>query len=129
MKKHLYTVTQGKVLTYEEYNTLIIEIEAILNSRPLTPLTNNPDDLNILTPIHFLIGDSLMQPVQYDYLLTPDNSLSDWQSLQKFRQRLWQRWQREYLQELQKRSKWTTPGTNIELNTLILLIEDNVPPL
>jgi len=129
MKKHLYTVTQGKVLTYEEYNTLIIEIEAILNSRPLTPLTNNPDDLNILTPFHFLTGDSLTQPVQYDYLLTPDNRLSDWQGLQKSRQRLWQRWQREYLQELQKRSKWITPGANIELNTLVLLIEDNVPPL
>jgi len=63
MKKHLYTVTQGKILIYKEYNTLIIEIEAILNSRPLTLLTNNPDDLNILTPFHFPIGDSLMQSV------------------------------------------------------------------
>jgi hypothetical protein len=90
MKKHLDTVTRGKILTYEEYNTLMAEIEAILNSRPLTPLTNDPSDLNVLTPSHFLRGDSLIQPVQHDYLGTPDNRLSNWQSLQKSRQLLWQ---------------------------------------
>lgn len=129
MKRHLYTVTQGKILTFEEYITLITEIEAMLNSRPLTPLTNDPLDINVLTPAHFFIGDSLTQPVQHNYLDTPDNRLPNWQHLQKARQLLWQRWQREYLQELQKRSKWLTPGNDIKLNTLVLLIEDNVPPL
>ncbi|XP_015120964.1 uncharacterized protein LOC107043826 [Diachasma alloeum] len=97
MKRHLNTVTQGRVMTYEEYSTLLTEIEAILNSRPLTPLTNHPDDLQVLNPAHFLIGDSLLQP--------------------------------EYLQELKKRVKWTDSSEPIGLNTLVLLIEDNVSPL
>ncbi|XP_011858078.1 PREDICTED: uncharacterized protein LOC105555663 [Vollenhovia emeryi] len=129
MKRHLYTITQGRILTFEEYYTLITSIEAMLNSRPLTPLTNDPSDLNVLTPAHFLIGDPLMQPVQVNYLDTPNNRLSHWQQLQRVRQLMWRRWQQEYLQELQKRGKWTTPGVNIERNTLVLLMEDNTPPL
>lgn len=89
MKKHLYTITQGRILTYEEYSTLPIEaIEAMLNSRPLTPLTNDSADLDILTPPHFFIGDLLIESVQHNYLDTSDNRLSNWQSLQKLRQLL-----------------------------------------
>ncbi|XP_039312392.1 uncharacterized protein LOC120359326 [Solenopsis invicta] len=125
MKRHMYTISQGKVLTYEEFNTLVTEIEAVLNSRPLTPLTSDPSDFNVLTPSHFLIGDSLTQPVQHCLLNVPDNRLSHWQHLQKLRQQLWQR---EYLQELQRRSKWFVSDANVGVNTLVLLIEDNAPP-
>ncbi|XP_043271219.1 uncharacterized protein [Venturia canescens] len=128
-KKHLYTMTRGLTLTYEEYSTLLTEIEAILNSRPLTPLSSDPADLSVLTPAHFLVGDSLFQPVQHDLRETPDNHLSRWEHLQKIRQKLWRRWQDEYLQELQKRSKWSKNGANIEVNTVVLLKDDNVSPL
>lgn len=84
---------------------LITEIEVMLNSRSLTPLRNASSDFDILTPSHFLIGDSLIQPVNYNFLNTPDNHLSNWQHLKKSRQLLWKCWQHEYLQELQKRSK------------------------
>lgn len=93
MKRHLYTVTQGRLLTFEEYSTLLANIEAILNSRPLTLQSNNPHDLEVLTPAHFLIGDSLLQLVKYDYVETSDNRLNRWQCLQKFRQTIWKRFQ------------------------------------
>lgn len=129
MKRHLSTVTEGKMLTFEEYSTLLTNIEAVLNSRPLTPITNDPNDFSVLTPSHFLIGDSLFQPVECDFLPVADNRLSRWQHLQKLCQHLWTRWQKEYLQELQKRSKWCNPGPPIELNMMVLMIEDNVSPL
>lgn len=40
--------------------TVLVRIESMLNSRPLCPLTMDPDDFDILTPGHFLIGDSLL---------------------------------------------------------------------
>jgi len=128
-KRHLYTVTQGRLMTLEEYSTLLTEIEAILNSRPFTSLSNDPNDFESLTPVHFLIGGSLILPVENNYLETPDNRLSCWQHIYKLRQRFWKRWQAEYLQELQRRNKWIACSKNIELNALVLFKDDNVPPL
>lgn len=95
-------------MTYEEYSTLLSQIEAVLNSRPLAPLSSDPSDFSVLTPAHFLTGGSLLQPVQRNHLDTSDNCLSRWQTVQKLSQLFWNRWQIEYLQELQKRTKWTT---------------------
>ncbi|XP_071579803.1 uncharacterized protein [Temnothorax nylanderi] len=128
-KRHLHTVTKGLVWTFEEYYTLLVEIEAILNSRPLTSLSSDPNNLLVLTPSHFLTEDSLLFPPEYSYLNVSDNKLSRWQHAQKLRQHFWKRWQEEYLHELQRRHKWRTKGKDLEVGTLVILKEDNVPPL
>ncbi|XP_071579872.1 uncharacterized protein [Temnothorax nylanderi] len=128
-KQHLHTVTQGRVLTYEECSTLLSQVEAIMNSRPLTPLSSDPNDFSVLTPFYFLIGDLLIQPAQYDYAEVPEKHLTRWQNLQKLRQQFWIRWHREYLNELQQQTKWSDMGDNIELNTVVLIKEDHLPPL
>lgn len=54
-KKHLLKVNAMGLLTYEEMNTLLCKIESVFNSRPISPISDDPSDLNALTPGHFLI--------------------------------------------------------------------------
>lgn len=60
MKHHLRRMCGESVHTFQEYSTMLAEIEACLNSRPLCPVSNDPSDLSVLTPAHFLIGDNLL---------------------------------------------------------------------
>ncbi|XP_043461940.1 uncharacterized protein LOC122498322 [Leptopilina heterotoma] len=105
-KHHLKRVVKNVLFTFEEINTFIIEIEAVLNSRPLTPISHDPNDLIVLTPGHFLIGDSLTSLPELDFTLTPTPRLTRWQHLQKMRQDFWSRWHKEYLNGLNIRHKW-----------------------
>ncbi|XP_029053897.2 uncharacterized protein LOC114881319 [Osmia bicornis bicornis] len=128
-KHHLTRVVGTELITFEDLNTLIIEIEAILNSRPLTPISTDANDLLALIPGHFLIGDSLTSLRERDFTDTPTNRLSSWQHVQQMKQHFWNRWHREYLNELTQRNKWSKGSHSIKEGTLVLLREDNIPPM
>lgn len=69
-KKHLIAVTHGAVLTEDQFKTVLISIEAILNSRPLYAQRNmvDADVIEVLTPGHFLVGSSLLEQSEPDFL-------------------------------------------------------------
>lgn len=106
MKFHLVRVIGAKSLTYEQLITLLTQIESILNSRPLHPLTDDPADIQALTPAHFLIGEPMILPPPFE---TPKQTNSTGVKLWKERQAIikviWQRWENEYLTSLQERKK------------------------
>ena len=58
-KHHLRRIVGNHTLTFEEFLTLLTRIESCLNSRPIAPLSNDPEDFSYLTPGHFLIGTPL----------------------------------------------------------------------
>lgn len=129
-KFHLKRVIGNATVTYDELCTVLVQIEACLNSRPLTPLSNNPSDFLPLTPAHFLIGDSLMAVPQEDLRGVATSRLSRYQHLQQLLQHFWSRWSREYLSTLQRRSKWTSGlHDNLQVGDLVILVEDHSPPL
>jgi len=57
LKRLFYNVASEAALTFKEISTLVAQIESILNSRSLTPLLEDPNNLGYLTPGHFLIGE------------------------------------------------------------------------
>lgn len=72
-KHHLYRVIGSTLFTCEQFNTIVIKIEAILNSRPLTSLSSDPCDLNALTSAYFLIGDTMSSLPEHDLSGVPVN--------------------------------------------------------
>lgn len=104
-----------------------MEIEGILNSRPITSLFSDPNDILALTPAHYLIGKPLTSLPEDDLSSVSVNRLSTWQHITKVRQDFWARWNLEYLNELQKRAKWAKDGPKIEAGTVVLIKDKNTP--
>lgn len=69
----------------------------MLNCRPLTPMSSDVEDIQALTPGHFLATDSLSAISVPDYSELPLNKLSQWQLLQRLHHEFWRRWHCEYL--------------------------------
>lgn len=128
-KYHLRRVVGNAHLTYEEYGTVLSQIEAVLNSRPLSPLSPDPNDLSPLTPAHFLVGRPLTAPACDDVRETPVHRLKRYQRVEQIRQHFWSRWAKEYVSELQVRTKWTKQTAELKPNALVLIKDNNLPPL
>lgn len=129
MKKHLIRVIGYQVLTYEEFYTILCQTEAILNSRPLTPLSSDANDFSVLTPGHFLTMEPLTAAPDSDLSHIKLTHLNRWQLLQRIHQDLWKRWHAEYLHTLQQRQKWLKNSVLPEINSLVLIQDDALPPL
>ncbi|XP_011860459.1 PREDICTED: uncharacterized protein LOC105557752 [Vollenhovia emeryi] len=128
-KYHLKRVIGETVLTFEELSTVLVQIEACLNSRPLCQLPSSPNDLQPLTPAHFLIGESITGLPDIDLKESPVNRLDRWQLIQRLTQHFWKRWSVEYLTSLQGKCKWTIERENLGIDDIVLVCNDNAPPL
>lgn len=128
VKYHLKRVMGNQVLTYEEMTTTLTQIEAILNSRPLCPLTDDPDDLNALTPAHFLIGSSLSTPPEPSLEMEKLSHLSRWQLTRQIVDSFWTHWSKEYLQRYLSIYKWNRTSPPLQEGTLVLVVDERYPP-
>lgn len=128
-KYHLKRVIGNAILTFEELCTLLVQVEATLNSRPISPLSSDPNDLQPLSPAHFLIGRPLTSLPDPDVTHIKDSRLTVFQRIQQFHQNLWKRWSLEYISELQQRTKWRSNHSDLQMDTLVLIKEENQPPL
>ncbi|XP_055623266.1 uncharacterized protein LOC129766702 [Toxorhynchites rutilus septentrionalis] len=128
LKTHLHRTLANAMANTEQFTTLLVQIEALLNSRPLTQLSNDPEDLDVLTPGHFLVHRPLTAIPEPSYEEIPTNRLSQWQMIQEYLRRIWKRWSTEYLSGLQQRTKWTKVRDNIRIGTMVLVREENLPP-
>jgi len=127
VKTLLYRTIGLQRLKYEEFYTLLSRIESTLNSRPLGALSSDPRDFEALTPNHFLPLMPSTSNVEPDL----DNiRISRYQRgslIKDIHSQFWRRWQNEYLQSLQHRSKRSTNQENLKVNTLVLVHEQSAP--
>ncbi|GBL79157.1 hypothetical protein AVEN_92401-1 [Araneus ventricosus] len=127
-KYHLKRAVGSVKLTFEEFLTLTAEIEGILNSRPIVPLSTDPHDYTALTPGHFLIGRPITSIAEPQLIEKSDNYLSRWQKITKLLQQVWKNWKRDYLNNLHLRNKWQFAKNNVSPNDMVILKESDLPP-
>ncbi|CAG7825307.1 unnamed protein product [Allacma fusca] len=90
-------------------------------------LSTDQNDLEALTPGHFRIGEPLTAVPEPNLTELKVNRLDRWQHQQYIKQHFWNRWYMEYLQQLQKRTKWKEVQDNMKLTGLVVIREENIP--
>ncbi|CAK1602956.1 unnamed protein product [Parnassius mnemosyne] len=129
MKSHLKRVIGDSKLTFEELSTVLAQIEACLNSRPLSYISDNPEDPLPLTPGHFLVGEPLIVVPEENYSNIPLNRLQRWKFGQRMVNEFWKRWSEEYLVTLNQRYKWNTKKIEPEIDNVVIIKDHNLPPV
>lgn len=129
VKSHLYRIIGSQCLTFEELATLFVQIEAMLNSRPLCPMSSDPNDISALTPGHFLTLEPLNALPDANLTTVNINRLNRWQLIQRFQQDFWKRWKTEYLQTLTQRAKWTQHCKPLREGSIVIIKTENFNPL
>jgi len=109
-------------------STLLAQIEACLNSRPLQAMSDDPEDLAALTPGHFLVGSALTAIPEPSWIDMQGCRLTRWKTLQQMRDHFWMRWSQEYLHSVTHRPKWLQEKQNVSVGRLCLIRSENSPP-
>ena len=126
IRRVLSTTMTEQVPTSEMLTTLLVIAEGLINNRPLTPASDDPNDLEPLTPNHLLIHrPASIPPGLFDR--DDLHSRRKWRQVQYLADVFWRRWTKEYLVTLRQRTKWHGACRNVKENDLVLLISSNTP--
>ena len=113
-------------LTDDILRTFFCEAESIVNSRPITKMSDDPKDDVPLTPANFLM-------IEDGPILTPgrfspaDMYRRRWRYIQYLSDVFWRRYVNQYLPELQRRQRWQDTKSNVKVGDLVLLLDENNP--
>ena len=120
--------THGHILNDESFRTLMVEAEAIVNSRPLTvDNISDPDSLDPLSPMNILTLKSKVTRGPPGVFQKADlYCRKRWRRVQHLANEFWLRWRREFLLSLQKRVKWTEEKRNFTKGDIVLVKDEDV---
>ena len=116
----------SKNLTHEVLCTFMAEVSAIVNARPIVPVSSDPDSPTLLSPSMLLTQrkDHVTQPLgDWD---ERDLYKAQWRQVQALANQFWVRWRQEYLHTLQPRRKWHDDRPNVKQGDVVLLKDKNV---
>lgn len=122
LKRILCSVTKEQVMDDEALQTVLCEVEAIMNDRPITTVTNDKNDVEPLTPNHLLLLKT--KPV-----MPPEDIYSRrrWRQIQYLADLFWRKWVREYLPIMQPRNKWNKVRRNLQPGDLVVIVDNTAP--
>ena len=126
-RKILGSLAKEQTLDDESLQTLMCEAESIINGRPLTAISDDPKDLEPLTPNHLLLlrQEASLPPGVFER--SQLYSRRRWLQVQYLANVFWYRWKREYLPLLQERQKWLRPRRNFSVGDTVIIADEQSP--
>ncbi|KAK0140261.1 TBC1 domain family member 8 [Merluccius polli] len=123
----LLSILKHQTVDDEMLQTALCEVESILNDRPITTVSTDPNDLEPLTPNHLLLLKA--KPLMPPALFCKDDiySRKRWKQVQYIANLFWQRWIKEYLPLMQQRQKWTNTRRNFNINDVVVIVDETAP--
>uniref|UniRef100_A0A5S6Q7D1 Integrase catalytic domain-containing protein n=1 Tax=Trichuris muris TaxID=70415 RepID=A0A5S6Q7D1_TRIMR len=122
-KRALGVTLQGQRLTDEVLLTVMIEVDGLLNGRTLTHVSHHPEDVEPLTPNHFLLGRPYaMIPPDVSHP-TEITSRRYWRAAQTIVDHFWRRWIREYLSTLNKVLGKRSKQSDVKIGDVVLVVD------
>ena len=126
-KRAILAILGNADINDEELVTAFTGAEALINSRPLTYQSANPEDNVPLTPNHFLHGQiggqfapETVEEITYD-------PKKRWRRIQELTRHFWHRWMREWVPSLSSRKKWHQSKKNLQVGDIVLLVSPESP--
>ncbi|XP_055623075.1 uncharacterized protein LOC129766532 [Toxorhynchites rutilus septentrionalis] len=129
VKANLMAIQSSRQPTDEVLRNVLIEIESIVNSRPLTHVPIDSDSAPALTPNHFLLGSSDGSKPSDDPILDNSGSalLQNWRTSQIIANQFWRRWVTDYLPEITRRTKWFVHTKPIVIGDVVIIVDPQLP--
>ena len=116
-----------QVVTDEVLVTTLAIVENILNGRPLTYLTNDATEPEVLTPNHLLLGRANPN-IPFDLFDDADLGLKKrWRFAEALATNFRKRWMKEFLPTMAERKKWNENRPNFAEGDLVLVLDPNTP--
>ena len=129
VRRILKNLMMQQTISDDGLGTLLVEVESFLNSRPLTPVTIDPEADVPLTPNHLLLLHESPNLLPGTFLDKEKYSTKRWRQIQYLSQQFWLRWTHEYtrIQTLQIRSKSQKVKDNFKIHDMVLVYDENSP--
>lgn len=124
IKKSMKYMVHAEKLTFIEWETVLCQISALINSRPITAVSSSPLDEPPVTPNHFLIGRGDLPCPQ----VPSDSYIGDSRKRRELCNQMvdgfWRRWMSN-IHRLSPRHKWSKAKENLGKGDIVLIVEEN----
>ncbi len=127
IKTALQVTLGGQTVTEEVLRTVLIEIEGILNSKPLGYTSSDISDIDPITPNCFLIGRRDASLPQVVYQDSGVLSRCRWRHSQLLADHFWRHFIKYYLHSLQVRQKWKMDEGNLQIGDVVMIVDPQLP--
>nr|CAB3263160.1 uncharacterized protein LOC104265735 [Phallusia mammillata] len=127
VRRVLSALLTAQSVTRDTLETVLVEAESILNSRPIVPVVMDPQSDEPLTPNHLILLRPSPNMPPGVFVKKDCYVRHHWRQVQYLADQFWRRWVREYLPTVIERQKWFSKQRNVEAGDLVLVVDESIP--